>query len=74
MAPSAPNMEPEKIAELTRRRDDIDRALADPANHEGGTDAGELMNTRGLVERDLAAAESRWIEASEALERAKGAE
>ena len=37
----------------------------------GGPSVSELMKTRAEVERNLAAAEHRWLEASEAAERAR---
>jgi ATP-binding cassette subfamily F protein 3 len=51
---------------LWRKRDEIDAQLTSP-----DAAAGELMKRRGAVERDLAAAEARWLEASEAFEAAK---
>ncbi|MGK2922903.1 MAG: ABC transporter ATP-binding protein, partial [Methyloceanibacter sp.] len=51
---------------LWRKRDEIDALLTSP-----DAAAGELMKQRGAVERDLAAAEARWLEASEAFEDAK---
>jgi ATP-binding cassette, subfamily F, member 3 len=54
-----------EIARLSAQRSVIDRALMKPSD-----DAiGELLRTRAEVERHLAAAEARWLEASEALER-----
>jgi ATP-binding cassette subfamily F protein 3 len=61
----------EMVAKLTARRSAIDRALFDP-NSADAADAKrtttELMKLRADVERDLEAAEARWLEASEALE------
>jgi ATP-binding cassette subfamily F protein 3 len=51
---------------LWRKREEIDALLTAP-----DAAAGELMKRRGAVERDLAAAEARWLEASEAVEAAK---
>jgi len=51
---------------LWRKREEIDAQLTSP-----DAAAGELMKQRGAVERDLAAAEARWLEASEAFETAK---
>ena len=42
---------------------------APPGN--GGPSVSELMKTRAEVERHLASAEHRWLEASEAAERAR---
>ncbi|HUZ74147.1 MAG TPA: ABC-F family ATP-binding cassette domain-containing protein [Stellaceae bacterium] len=55
-----------EITRLSAQRSVIDQALLNP------TDAGigELLRKRAEVERQLAAAEARWLEASEALERA----
>ena len=55
-----------EMARLAARRGEIDRLLLDPAR-----DIGELMKGRGEIDRQLAAAEARWIEASEALEQAE---
>jgi len=63
-----------ELARLTGRRDDIDRALADPAAASGdlkSMSAGELMKLRGQIDREIATAEENWIEASEALEQVK---
>jgi ATP-binding cassette subfamily F protein 3 len=57
-----------EIAELTRRRDELDAALADPSRRKNGLKPAEAMKRRGAVERDLATAEQRWVEVSEALE------
>jgi hypothetical protein len=54
---------------LWRKRDEIDALLTAP-----DAAAGELMKRRGAVERDLAAAEARWLEASEAVEAVKQGE
>jgi ATP-binding cassette, subfamily F, member 3 len=59
---------------LSQQRGEIDRALMDQARSEradGDTGIGPLMKTRAEIERRLAAAEARWIEVSEALERAR---
>jgi ATP-binding cassette subfamily F protein 3 len=66
----------EAVVKLTALRSAIDRALFDPASAEPGDSkrtATELMRLRAEVERDLAAAEARWLEASEALEQAQAA-
>ena len=50
--------------------------LFDPQSYDGPHKAAtmtELMKLRGDVERQLAAAETRWIAASEALEEASAA-
>jgi ATP-binding cassette, subfamily F, member 3 len=57
------------VNRLWQRRAEIDRMLVAPGN--GGPSVSELMKTRAEVERHLAAAEHRWLEASEAAERAK---
>jgi hypothetical protein len=43
--------------------------LSSPGN--GGAPVSELVKTRAEIERHLAAAEHRWLEASEAAERAR---
>ena len=58
-------------AELTRlwqERNEIDARLAAPNGD--AAKAGDLMKNRGEVERRIATAEQRWLEASEAVERA----
>jgi ATP-binding cassette subfamily F protein 3 len=62
------------VKRLSGQRTEIDRALFEPANaggaHKGAT-VGELMKKRADIERALAKAEARWLEASEALEEAE---
>ena len=66
------NAEKETVR-LTARRSEIERAMFDPASA-GAQDRQltmtELMKARADVERQLAAAEAHWLEASEALEQA----
>jgi len=57
-----------EMKRLWKARDEIDAKLAAPAANE----AGDLMKKRGEVERNLAAAEARWLEASEIAEAALG--
>jgi ATP-binding cassette subfamily F protein 3 len=62
------------MTRLTEQRSDIDRALFDPKNYEGphkDRTVTQLMKTRAEIEEKLAAAEARWMEAAEALERAE---
>ena len=59
---------------LTGQRTEIDRALFEPSNVEGpnkGATFSVLMKKRADIERALAKAETRWLEASEALEEAE---
>ena len=61
----------DEIARLAARRSAIDRALFDPAGAEAADSTltmTDLMKLRAAVERELEAAEARWLEASEALE------
>ena len=58
-----------EVARLSKRRAEIDAQLAAPQTN-GGASVSELMKTRAEVERNLASAEHRWLEASEAAERA----
>jgi ATP-binding cassette, subfamily F, member 3 len=61
------------VAKLMSQRSEIDRALFDPNGYDGphkGAKVTELMKLRGDVERRLAGAEARWLQASEALESA----
>jgi len=63
-----------EVTRLADRRSDIDRALFDPRSYEGpekNATVPELMKKRAEVERALAQAEARWVEASEALDRAE---
>ena len=59
-----------EVNRLWQRRAEIDQLLAAPPGN-GGPSASELMKTRAEVERHLASAEHRWLEASEAAERAR---
>lgn len=65
-----------EMAQLTERQTGIDRALFNPADAEGefkDKPMSDLMQIRASVERDLATAEARWLEASEKLEQAQDA-
>ncbi len=60
-----------ETAKLTARRSEIDRALFDPSSATGSDarmTSRDLMILRADVERALAKAEAKWVEASEALE------
>jgi ATP-binding cassette, subfamily F, member 3 len=59
-----------EVNRLWQRRAEIDQTLAAPPGN-GAPPVSELMKTRAEVERDLASAEHRWLEASEAAERAQ---
>jgi ATP-binding cassette subfamily F protein 3 len=59
-----------ELKRLWQRRAEIDAALSAPQSS-GGKSIGELMKSRAEVERRVAAAEQRWLEASEAAEQAK---
>ena len=58
-----------ELERLAKRRAEIDQMLAAPMN--GGASVSELMKTRAEVERHIASAEQRWLEASEAAERVR---
>lgn len=63
-----------EVAKLSARRTEIDRIMFDPASYNGpekNLTMTELMKARTDVERKLAAAEARWLEASETLEAAE---
>ncbi|HUB95994.1 MAG TPA: ABC-F family ATP-binding cassette domain-containing protein, partial [Stellaceae bacterium] len=61
------------IARLQKQRAEIDGTLHDPASYEGaGRDVAALMKARADIEQRLAMAETRWMEASEALEQGQG--
>jgi ATP-binding cassette subfamily F protein 3 len=57
-----------EMARLAKRRAEIDAMLATPPVN--GQSVSELMKSRAEVERNLSLAEHRWLEASEAAERA----
>jgi ATP-binding cassette subfamily F protein 3 len=57
-----------EVTKLTQQRSEIDRALFDPKVDQK---VGDLMKTRAEIEKKLAAAEARWLEASETLEAAE---
>jgi len=57
-----------EMQKLWQKRDEIDTKLAGAGP---ASEASELMKQRGDVERDLIAAEWRWLEASERVEAAK---
>ena len=62
-----------EVVKLTAERSAIDRAMFDPAGAEPrfrNKPMGELSRLRGEVEKRLEVAESRWLEASEAMEAA----
>ena len=65
-----------EMTRLAKRRDEIDRMLADPTDckvADMGRKPADLMQERGRVEAALEAAESAWLEATEALEAASQA-
>jgi ATP-binding cassette subfamily F protein 3 len=57
-----------ELKRLWHERNEIDARLAAPNGD--AAKAGDLMKNRGEVERRIAKAEQRWLEASEAVERA----
>ncbi|WP_294308410.1 ABC-F family ATP-binding cassette domain-containing protein [uncultured Sphingomonas sp.] len=63
----------DEMAKLTRERDALDKAMNDPASAEprhAKLSMGELNKRRAEVVDKLAEAESRWMEAGEAMEAA----
>ena len=65
-----------EVARFTERRKAIDLAMFDPkaaAPSDARRSMGELMKERALTEEWLAAAEARWLEATEALEAGEAA-
>ena len=63
----------ERIAGLTARRSEIDRAMFDPklaTPADAKRTMGDLMRLRADVERELDAIEAEWLQANEALEQA----
>ena len=62
-----------KIASLTARRSEIDKAMFDPKSaspQDAKRTTGDLMKLRADVERELEGVEAEWLEANEALEAA----
>ena len=63
-----------EIAKLTDKRTALDRALFDPSSYDGpekNATVGDLMKMRTELERQLGAAEKRWVHATEALDEAE---
>jgi ATP-binding cassette subfamily F protein 3 len=60
-----------EVKRLWQRRAEIDQMLSAPQSNLS-TSVSELMKARAEVERHLATAEHRWLEASDAAERARG--
>ncbi len=59
-----------RLERLGRRRAEIETVLADPATYEGSTaDMLELGRKLAKIDNEIAAAESAWLEAEEALGR-----
>ncbi len=59
-----------RLERLGRRRAEIETVLADPATYEGSTaDMLELSRKLAKIDNEIAAAESAWLEAEEALGR-----
>ncbi len=59
-----------RLERLGRRRAEIETVLADPATYEGSTaDMLELGKKLAKIDNEIAAAESAWLEAEEALGR-----
>ena len=60
-----------EIADLTKKRNEVESKLADPATYQGPpTVAADLQKEKLKLERDLAHAEHAWLVAQEALEAA----
>jgi len=59
-----------ELKRLWSRRDEIDAELSSPKSN-GAKPSVELMKRRAEIEREVAVAEQRWLEASEAAEQAK---
>ena len=62
-----------EVTRLTVRKREIEQTLLDPKVYSSGATPGlgELMKEKSRVEAALTEAEARWLEASEALERAE---
>jgi ATP-binding cassette subfamily F protein 3 len=56
-----------ELDRLWKQRAEIDALLSAPQSN-GGKSVSELMKARAEIERNLAAAELRWLEASEAMQ------
>jgi len=63
-----------EVDRLTRRKEELDQALADPGLYAEGAKERlrELLQEQGRVEKALGEAEEAWLEASERLEAANG--
>jgi ATP-binding cassette subfamily F protein 3 len=62
-----------ELNRLWKRRSELDSLLAAPQAN-GGASVSALMKTRAEVERELQVAEQRWLEASDAADRARNAD
>ena len=65
-----------EMAKLAAQREEIDRALSDPAGYTGslrGRAVADLMKLRTDTQRALESAEAEWLAASEALEESSAA-
>jgi ATP-binding cassette subfamily F protein 3 len=63
------------VADLTKKKAMLDERIADPKTYEGGSDTTALMREQAALEETLSAAEIRWLDAAEAIEKAEtGAE
>ena len=61
-----------RIARLTARRSEIDRAMFDPSSassEDARRTTGDLMKLRAQVEAELEQIEAEWLDANESLER-----
>jgi ATP-binding cassette, subfamily F, member 3 len=61
----------QRLAALAARKEELDRALADPATYVGESrPVAELLRAQAEAAQSLAAAEAEWLAAAEAVERA----
>ena len=62
-----------RLSRLQRERDALRLQLADPALYDGPADGIAALNQRaGAIDKEIAAAESAWLAAQEALDAAAG--
>jgi len=69
---NALRMAERQLAEITARKEALDRRLADPALYaNGGAEIADLLREQASAAAALAEAEARWLAAAEAVEQAE---
>jgi ATP-binding cassette subfamily F protein 3 len=59
-----------RVERLTTERQRLERTLADPTTYDGGADVTVLLQQQADLDRQLAEAESAWLDLAQALEEA----